>query len=226
MKEILKNHGLSENVIAQFTAYKDLLLDYNQKINLTAITDEKEIAYKHFLDSLSPLGLADFKNKKVIDVGTGAGFPGIPLKIADPTIRLTLLDSLNKRVAFLNEVIIALDLKNTEAIHARAEEAAVTDLRQSFDIAVSRAVADLKILSEFCLPFVKLGGYFIALKGPDPTDEINCSKKAIGILGGKIEKKQTVTLSDFTHTLILIRKIRQTPKGYPRPFSKIKKSPL
>ncbi|MCD7855914.1 MAG: 16S rRNA (guanine(527)-N(7))-methyltransferase RsmG [Clostridiales bacterium] len=226
MKEILEKLNLSEEAIDKFITYKDILLEYNHKMNLTAITEEREIALKHFSDSLTPLSLADFKNKKVIDVGTGAGFPGVPLKIAEPSIKLTLLDSLNKRISFLNAAIDALNLDNTAAVHLRAEEGARTDLRESFDIAVSRAVADLRILAEFCLPYVKQGGCFIVMKGPNPEEEINSAKKAIAVLGGKIEKIEKITISDFSRTLVLIRKVRATPKSYPRSFAKIKKTPL
>ncbi|MCC8097171.1 MAG: 16S rRNA (guanine(527)-N(7))-methyltransferase RsmG [Eubacterium sp.] len=207
MKEILIKNGLSEKSAEAFVLYKSLLLEWNEKINLTAITDEREIAFKHFLDSLSPLKFTDFKNKTVIDVGTGAGFPGLPLKIAEPTIKLTLLDSLNKRVNFLKEVVSALGLENVSCIHRRAEDAAVPPMRESFDIAVSRAVADMAVRAELCLPFVRVGGYFIALKGPSPEEENKKAKKAVEILGGKIEKTEKVTLSEFTHTLVFIKKL-------------------
>ncbi|MCD7777336.1 MAG: 16S rRNA (guanine(527)-N(7))-methyltransferase RsmG [Clostridiales bacterium] len=226
MKEILIKNGISEKAAEAFEVYKDLLLEWNEKINLTAITDESEIAFKHFLDSLSLLKFADLKNKTLIDVGTGAGFPGLPLKIAEPTVKLTLLDSLNKRVIFLKEVVSVLGLNDVSCIHQRAEEAAKPPMREAFDFAVSRAVADMAVLSELCLPFVKPGGYFTALKGPSPEEELKKAKKAVEILGGKIEKTEKVTISDFTHTLVFIKKIKHTPKAYPRQFAKIKKSPL
>ncbi len=226
MREILIKNGVSPETADKLIIYKNLLLEWNEKINLTAITDDEGIAFKHFLDSLSPLKFADFKNKKVIDIGTGAGFPGLPLKIAEPSISLTLMDSLNKRVNFLKEVTEALNLKDVSCIHQRAEEGAVSPLRESFDTAVSRAVADMAVLAELCLPYVKPGGYFIALKGPDPGEELMRAKKAALVLGGKIEKTEEVKIADFTHTLIFIKKIKPTPKAYPRPFAKIKKTPL
>ncbi|MCD8090276.1 MAG: 16S rRNA (guanine(527)-N(7))-methyltransferase RsmG [Clostridiales bacterium] len=226
MREILTLNGVSPRAAESFVIYKNMLLEWNEKINLTAITDENEIAFKHFLDSLAPLKFKDFKNKTVIDVGTGAGFPGLPLKIAEPSIKLTLMDSLNKRINFLNETVTALGLTGVKCIHQRAEEGAKPPLRESFDFAVSRAVADMAVLAELCLPYVKPGGYFTALKGPEPEDELNRAKKAISVLGGMLEKTEKITISDFTHTVIFIKKIKPTPKAYPRQFAKIKKSPL
>ncbi|MCD7904067.1 MAG: 16S rRNA (guanine(527)-N(7))-methyltransferase RsmG [Clostridiales bacterium] len=226
MKNILIQNGVSEKAAEDFVLYKELLLDWNGKINLTAITDEYEIAYKHFLDSLSPLKFTDFNGKSVIDVGTGAGFPGLPVKIAEPSVRLVLLDSLNKRVNFLKEVVSALGLRDVDCIHQRAEEAARTPLRENFDFALSRAVADMSVLAELCLPFVKVGGYFIALKGPEPEAEVKKAEKAVKLLGGRTEKTEKITICDFTHTLVYIKKVRPTPKTYPRQYSKIKKLPL
>lgn len=226
MTKILTEAGISYDTAKSLSVYKDMLLDYNAKINLTAITDEKEIAIKHFLDSLSPLAYTDFINKAVIDVGTGAGFPGLPIKIAEPTVRLTLLDSLNKRITFLKAVAEALSLKNISFIHSRAEDAARTSLREAFDIALSRAVAALPTLAEYCLPFVKVGGLFIALKGPEPSEEITSAKKAIALLGGEITAIKPVSLPDCSHTLIIISKTSPTPAAYPRTSAKIKKSSL
>ncbi len=226
MKEILKAENLTDKQAEQFIKYKELLVEWNKKINLTAITEEDEIARKHFADSLTPLRFVSLKNKSVIDVGTGAGFPGLPLKIAEPTVTLTLLDSLNKRISFLNNLCASLDLKNVVCIHGRAEDMAKTDMREAYDFAVSRAVASLHILAEFCLPFVKTGGTFIALKGPDPQNEIASALSAIKKLGGALEKTETVSQYGYTHTLVFIKKISRTPKQYPRSMSKIKKSPL
>ena len=169
----------------------------------------------------------DFKGKKVADVGTGAGFPGIPLKLVEPSIDLTLLDSLNKRIDFLKEVCSALDLKQVECIHGRAEEFAA-DHRESYDVVTSRAVANLQMLSELCLPLVKEGGYFLSMKSVESEEEINSAKKAIATLGGKIEKcvDYTIPGTDVSHRLVLIKKVAPTPKKYPRAFAKIKKSPL
>ncbi len=226
MIDILKGYGLGEDEIKKLVIYKDLLLEWNKVMNLTAITDEREIAVKHFIDSLAPLSYIDFKNKSVIDVGTGAGFPGLPLKIAENSIKLTLLDSLSKRIGFLKEVTSALQLEDVNCIHGRAEELGQTDLRETFHISTSRAVASLPVLSEFCLPLVKVGGYFIALKGPDPSEEIALSQNAVSKLGGEIEDVKTVTTDDYSHTLIFIYKKAPTPSKYPRSFSKIKKSPI
>lgn len=212
----------------QFIKYKDLLKEWNEKINITAITDDKEIDIKHFLDSLTPLNYFIGK-KKVIDVGTGGGFPGLPLKILNNDLEVTLLDSLNKRIIFLNEVIKTLGLNGILAIHGRAEELGRTQkYREQYDICVSRAVASLNTLSEYCLPFVKVGGYFISMKGSNIEDELKESEKAINMLGGKIIKKNIIILpkSDIEHSLIIIEKINETPTKYPRAGGKPKKNPL
>lgn len=212
----------------QFIKYKDLLKEWNEKINITAITDDKEIDIKHFLDSLTPLNYFVGK-KKVIDVGTGGGFPGLPLKILNNDLEVTLLDSLNKRIIFLNEVIKTLGLNGILAIHGRAEELGRTQkYREQYDICVSRAVASLNTLSEYCLPFVKVGGYFISMKGSNIEDELKESEKAINMLGGKIIKKNIIILpkSDIEHSLIIIEKINETPTKYPRAGGKPKKNPL
>ncbi len=212
----------------QFIKYKDLLKEWNEKINITAITDDKEIDIKHFLDSLTPLNYFVGK-KKVIDVGTGGGFPGLPSKILNNDLEVTLLDSLNKRIIFLNEVIKTLGLNGILAIHGRAEELGRTQkYREQYDICVSRAVASLNTLSEYCLPFVKVGGYFISMKGSNIEDELKESEKAINMLGGKIIKKNIIILpkSDIEHSLIIIEKINETPTKYPRAGGKPKKNPL
>ena len=213
-----------------FIKYKELLKEWNQKINITTITDDDEIDIKHFLDSLTPLSTALFDgNKSLIDIGTGGGFPGIPLKIARPDLNVLLLDSLNKRIVFLNHVLEQLGLKNIEALHGRAEELSNKPLyREKYDICISRAVAQLNTLSEYCLPFVKVGGHFISMKGPDVEEELEMSKKAIGLLGGRIIDTiyAEIPESDIVHSLIIIEKIKQTPTKYPRAGGKPRKNPL
>lgn len=221
---------LDEKQIGQFMAYKDLLLEWNEKMNLTAITDEREIMLKHFADCLMLCPETDaLGGKTVIDVGTGAGFPGVPLKIARPELEVTLLDSLNKRITFLNEVVSGLGLEKVKCLHLRAEDGgADKNLREKFDFCVSRAVADLSVLSEYCLPFVKVGGYFISMKGPDVSEEIERAKKAVKILGGSIEevKKTAIPGTDIVHSLVIIKKAKPTPPKYPRKAGKAKKEPI
>ncbi len=221
---------LSDGDKDRFSTYKELLKEWNKKINITSITEDREIDIKHFLDSLTCLSLDLFEgNKTVIDIGTGGGFPGIPLKIMKDNLNITLLDSLNKRITFLEEVIQQLGLKNIQAIHGRAEELSRTkEYREKFSIAISRAVASLDTLSEYCLPFVKVGGYFIAMKGPDIEEELKLSDNAIKLLGGNVVETRLITLpnSDIVHSLIVIEKIRQTPKKYPRGGGKPRKNPL
>ena len=204
-----------------------MLIESNKVMNLTAITEPIDVATLHFLDCAALAHLYDFKGKTVADVGTGAGFPGIPLKLVEPSIDLTLLDSLNKRIDILKEVCAALDLKQVQCIHGRAEEFAA-DHRESYDVVTSRAVANLQMLSELCLPLVKEGGYFLSMKSVESEEEINSAKKAIATLGGKIEKcvDYTIPGTDVSHRLVLIKKVAPTPKKYPRAFAKIKKSPL
>ncbi len=204
--------------IEKFYKYMNLLIEWNEKINLTAITEPKEIIIKHFIDSLTVL--KDIKGKNtLVDVGTGAGFPGIPLKIMDEEIKITLLDSLNKRINFLNEVINQLDLKNIETIHSRVEEAGKNKkYRESFDIATARAVANLATLSEYMLPLVKVGGKSICMKGSEVSEELQNSKKAISILGGEIENIDNFQLpkSDMMRNIVIIKKVKATPSKYPR----------
>jgi 16S rRNA (guanine527-N7)-methyltransferase len=195
-------------------------------MNLTAITDPQEVARLHFLDCMALLNVADFQNKSVIDVGCGAGFPGVPLKIAEPSIDLTLLDSLKKRVDWLSEVLPQLGLE-AECVSARAEEYALQH-RERYDLAVSRAVARLSMLSELCLPLVSVGGAFVAMKSVDSDEEISQAARGIGLLGGKVEKilDYPVPGTDAVHRAVVIRKVKKTPAQYPRRFAKIKQSPL
>ena len=227
LQQGLTQMGLPTKGIPSLLRYADLLVEKNKVMNLTAITEPADIAALHFLDSAALLTLADFKNKKVADVGTGAGFPGMPLRIVEPSIRLTLLDSLNKRVDFLKEVCEDLALTNVDCVHARAEEFAAKK-RESFDIVTSRAVANLHMLSELCLPLVKVGGYFLSMKAVDSDQELADAKHAIEVLGGQVEKVETYAIpgTDVSHRLIFIKKIKETGKKYPRAFAKIKKNPL
>ncbi len=224
------NLELTEKQESKFLIYKDLLKEWNQKINITAITEDEEIDIKHFLDSLTPF-LTDLFNgeKKIIDIGTGGGFPGLPLKIINEDLKVHLLDSLNKRIIFLKEVIKQLDLKNIEAIHGRAEELSnKPEYREQYDICISRAVASLNVLSEYCIPFVKVGGYFISMKGPEVLEEVETSKNAIKLLGGKVIEQKLIKIpkSDILHSLIIIEKIKHTPPKYPRGGGKPRKNPL
>jgi len=213
---------------AAFRAYYDFLKKRGQHVNLTAISGVEEVARLHFLDSIALLKATTFSNAKVIDIGSGAGFPGIPLKITEPTIDLTLIDATKKKVSFLSDLCTKLNIKAT-CVDARAEEAAhVTNMREQFDIAVARAVARLNVLCELCLPFVRVGGYFIAMKSIDSTDEVEESKLAITTLGGEPEEHYNYTIPDteISHRAIMIRKTAETPKKYPRRFARMQKSPL
>lgn len=214
------------NAADRFRIYFEELEEKNKVMNLTAISGEEDCARLHFLDSLSPLLIEDMKGKSVIDVGTGAGFPGLPLKIACPDIKLTLLDSLNKRIDFLKETCLKLSLPDVECVHARAEE--IGDRREKYDYAVSRAVARLSVLCELCLPYIKVGGTFLALKGPAIDEELADAKNAIKQLGGRIERVHQYDIPglDALHNIAVIRKVSPTPKKYPRRFALIKKSPL
>lgn len=209
---------LSEEQQNQFYNYMELLLEWNEKLNLTAITDQEQILTKHFIDSLS---IAPYINlsDKILDIGTGAGFPGIPLKIALPQNSFTLLDSLNKRINFLNVIIQELKLKNIKAIHGRAEEFnKINGERENYEIVVSRAVAKLNVLLEYMLPFVKIGGKCICMKSIDIDEELKEAEKAIKTLGGRIEKIDSITLenTDIQRKIVIIKKVQETPKKYPR----------
>lgn len=221
---------LDEDKIEKFRIYKDLLKEWNNKINITAITEDKEIIIKHFLDSITPYILGLFKGeKRVIDIGTGGGFPGLPLKIINQDLDVTLMDSLNKRIRFLQEVLDSLELDKIEAVHGRAEEVSRTkEYREVYDICISRAVASLDTLCEYCIPFVKPGGYFISMKGPDIDEELNQARNSIKILGGELVDKKIITIpeSNIKHSLLVIKKTRETPTKYPRGGGKPKKNPL
>ena len=227
LKEGLAQLGLDTGSIPALTEFSRRLLEKNQVMNLTAITEPADVARLHLLDCAALLTLADLKDKTVVDVGTGAGFPGMPLKILEPSIRMTLLDSLGKRITFLQEVCDELGLQNVQCVHARAEEFAA-EHRQSFDFAVSRAVANLSVLCELCLPLVKAGGYFLSMKSVESDEELEAAKKAIQTLGGRVERTADYQIpgTEVVHRVIFIKKITETPKKYPRPFAKIKKNPL
>ena len=219
----------NETQIAQLETYYNLLVEWNEKMNLTAITDAQGVAVKHFADSVSVLNYVDIPhNSSIIDVGTGAGFPGVVLKIARPDIKLTLLDSLNKRLVFLQNVLGEINL-SADLIHSRAEDGGRDkNLRESFDYAVSRAVANMNVLSEYCLPYVHVGGSFLAFKGRGAESEISAAKSAIKTLGGKIAETYNFALpfDGGERAIVQIRKIAETPNKYPRNAGKIKSSPL
>ena len=218
---------LPEEACARYRTYYTHLEEKNRVMNLTAITGEENVARLHFLDCAALLRYAGFAGKAVYDIGTGAGFPGLALKIACPEMNLTLLDSLDKRIGFLKEVCSALGFEDTPCLHARAEEAA-KDHREKADIVTSRAVAGFNVLSELCLPFVKEGGLFLAMKGPDFEQELDEAKPAIRRLGGKVETCQVYTVpgTEIRHSVILIRKVGKTPAAYPRRWAQIKKAPI
>ncbi len=219
---------LNEKQIKEFDEYTKLLLEWNEKINLTAITDVNEIHVKHFIDCFDIAKYLE-NNEKIIDIGTGAGFPGIPLKIYDESLNVTLVDSLNKRIMFLNDVIEKLNLKGIEALHNRAEDIGKDNkYREKYDVAVSRAVASLNVLAEYLIPLVKVGGRCICMKGPNAHEEIENAKNAIKILGGSIENIDSFELPENggKRTIIIIRKVKSTDKKYPRKAGEPTKNPL
>ena len=236
MSEMLKNRmdrlqiETNENMLEQFDLFYHLLVEWNKVMNLTGITEYEEVVEKHFADSLSLARFLDLnKIHTVIDVGTGAGFPGIPLKIAFPHLKVVLLDSLNKRINFLNEVIAKLDLKEIHTIHGRAEEyARKPEYREQFDLCVSRAVANLSVLSEYCIPYIRIGGIFIPYKSGDIDEEVAASRKAVDILGGQIDHVEKFQLpdTDIHRSFVFINKIKKTQKRYPRKAGIPAKEPL
>lgn len=224
------NLPFSEETYNKFMQYKDMIKYWNEKVNLTAIVEDEQIVKKHFIDCIKIFKFSPLKEaKSIIDIGTGAGFPGIPIKIIKSDINVILLDSLNKRINFLNEVINKIELKNISTIHGRAEDfSRKIEYREKSDVAVSRAVANLAVLSELCIPYVKVGGHFVAMKGPSVEEEIKDGKNAVSILGGKIEDiiKIEIENSDLNHNLVVIKKIKETPKIYPRKAGTAVKKPL
>lgn len=217
---------LTDAQLDTFCAFGEALVEKNQVMNLTAITEPEQVARLHFLDCIALLGAANFYGKSVIDVGCGAGFPGVPLKIAEPSIQLTLLDSLKKRMDWLSATLPALHIE-AQCVAARAEEYAA-DHRETYDIAVSRAVARLTMLSELCLPLVQVGGHFVAMKSADSDEELSQAARAIATLGGKVTRiwDYAVPGTDAVHRAVVITKVKATPKPYPRRFAKIKQQPL
>lgn len=224
------NIHITEKQIRQYLIYYEMLTEWNEVMNLTTITEYEDVMKKHFVDSVSLIKACDLSgNLSVIDIGTGAGFPGLALKIAFPDLNVFLLDSLNKRIRFLNEVIEKLDLRGIETVHGRAEDYARQDkYRESFDLCVSRAVANLSTLSEYCLPFVKVGGSFVSYKSEKVMEELRSAENAISLLGGRVEKQVEFTLpdSDIYRNLLIVNKTKNTPSKYPRKAGLPGKEPL
>ena len=232
MKEASEEAGLelTEVQYEGFIKYMRLLQEWNEKINLTAITEDEEIIKKHFIDCIKAFKSEEIKNAKtIIDVGTGAGFPGLPIAIMNPDCEVTLLDSLNKRIKFLNLIVKELNLKNVTTIHSRAEDGARNkELREKFDVATSRAVANMAVLSEFCLPYVRINGHFVALKGPAVDEELKDADKAIKTLGGEFKGLIEIEIedTDLKHNIVEVKKIKQCPKIYPRKAGTVNKNPI
>ena len=221
---------LSDDQLKKFLRYYEILVQWNEMMNLTAITDYADVMKKHFVDSLSLIRICDLKgNLSLIDVGTGAGFPGLVLKIAFPDLKVTLLDSLNKRIHFLDEVISELGIQEVNTVHGRAEDYAKQGrLRESFDLCVSRAVANLSTLSEYCLPYVKVGGLFISYKSEKVSEELTSAEHAISLLGGRVENQVELMLpdTDINRILVMVRKNKSTPLKYPRKAGLPTRNPL
>lgn len=229
-KSLLTAAGVTRTQAAKLEQYYDLLMDWNQRINLTAITNEHEVITKHFLDSIAALKSNVFyENSRVLDMGSGGGLPGIPIKICEPSLSVTLLDSLAKRVRFLDTCIAELGLTDTSAVHGRAEDLAhLPEFREQFDVCVSRAVANMATLSELCLPYVKVGGYFVAMKGPGASDEMIAADAAVELLGGEVERivRYEIPSTDLKHNLVVIKKVKKTSTRFPRKAPKPSRDPL
>ena len=227
LREGLAALSLPVDAAAPLMDFSARLLETNKVMNLTAITEPQDVARLHLLDCAALLNIADFRGKRVVDVGTGAGFPGMPLRILEPDFDLTLLDSLGKRITFLQGVCDEMELKRVKCVHARAEEFAAKH-REHYDMATSRAVAALNVLCELTLPLVKVGGQFLAMKAHDSDEEIRTAKSAIAQLGGKVEEIRDYTIpgTDIVRRVVIIRKVKSTPLQFPRAFAKIKKAPL
>ncbi len=229
LEELELTGALPPEAAERLARYVQLLLEKNQVMNLTAIREPDQAARLHMLDCAALLGCADFAGKSLIDVGTGAGFPGFPLKILVPSLKLTALDSLQKRLDWLGELSGVLGLEGVTILHVRAEEQGLCPgFRDSFDFATARAVADLRLLCELCLPFVKVGGRFLAMKTADCDEELSAAMGAIRLLGGKVLSPYDYAIpgTEITHRVVIVEKIAPTPKGYPRRWAKIQKSPL
>lgn len=229
LKEYADKCGIEVNdeQIAKFDKYYEMLIETNKVMNLTAITEKEEVIVKHFLDSIMLVKYYDLKDKSILDVGSGAGFPGIPLKIIEPTIKLTMMDSLNKRIKFLENVCEELTFANVNAVHMRAEDMARDKkYRENFDIVTSRAVANFSTLSEYCLPFVKVKGCFIAYKSVNMEEELSEAKKAIKVLGGNITDRYTFKIDDNVRSFVFVDKVKNTPKEYPRKAGTPSKNPI
>lgn len=222
--------ALDQDKYDKFIKYMKLVQEWNEKVNLTAITEDEEFIKKHFIDCIKAFKSNELKNaKSIIDVGTGAGFPGLPIAIMDSSKEVVLLDSLNKRINFLNLVVKELNLKNVRTIHSRAEDGARDkNLREKFDVATSRAVANMAVLSEFCLPYVKVGGHFVALKGPMVEEELKNSKNAIGTLGGRLQEviEFDIEDTDLKHNIVVVIKEKECSMSYPRKAGIVTKKPL
>ncbi|MGL5695303.1 MAG: 16S rRNA (guanine(527)-N(7))-methyltransferase RsmG [Peptostreptococcaceae bacterium] len=232
LRQGIQDFGIEvdDKMIDDLKVYREILVDWNQKMNLTGIEEEKEVFIKHFLDSISAVSKGYIKDGiSLIDVGTGAGFPGLPLKICLRNMKLTLLDSLNKRINFLQEVSNNVDIEDNEFIHGRAEDFGKdSDYREQYDVATARAVAGLPILMEFCVPFIKVGGYFVCLKGPNANLELEESKSAMEVLGIEFVEKIDIKLpnEELNHNILVFKKVKNTPEKYPRKAGKPAKSPI
>lgn len=222
------NIPFDEEIIEQYEKYMNGILQWNEKVNLTAIKDREEFITKHYIDSILCYHFPEYGNaESVVDMGTGAGFPGVPLAIISQDKEFVLADSLNKRLKIIDELAASIALDNVTTVHGRAEELAKNKkYRERFDLCVSRAVANMAVLAEYCLPFVRVGGYLLAYKGPDAETEAEDAKKALKILGGKVKRIEAVNLADFDHNIIVIEKIKETPAKYPRKAGTPAKEPI